>query len=209
MAESSQLLRVVMLLTMYFLLFQRISSALPPTPAGTLCVPRERDALLDFKAGLTDPSNLLSSWRGVECCRWTGVVCSNRTGHVVTLQVKSDWAIRGEIRPSLLTLRHLKQLDLSYNDFGLKHIPTFIGALGRGRLMHLDLSLSNFRGRIPPHLGNLSDLVSLQLNGMRYAYSRDLAWVSRLRKLQVLSMLHIDLSRAVDWTHAINMLPNL
>lgn len=67
----------------------------------------------------------------------------------------------GEIRSSLLTLRHLKQLDLSGNDFGGKPIPELIGALGRGRLTHVDLTGSNFSSRIPLHLGNLSNLVSL------------------------------------------------
>ncbi|KAK1625842.1 hypothetical protein QYE76_000157 [Lolium multiflorum] len=40
-------------------------------------------------------------------------------------------------------------------------------------------------------------------------YSHDLAWVSGLRKLQVLSMSGVDLSAAVDWFHAVNMLPGL
>ncbi|KAF7087530.1 hypothetical protein CFC21_090712 [Triticum aestivum] len=210
MADPTQLVRFVTILAMCFLLFHRSSSALPPTTAGTLCIPRERDALLDFKAGLTDPGNLMSSWRGVECCRWTGVVCSNRTGHVVALQISSESMdkLGGEIRSSLLTLRHMKQLDLSGNDFGGQPIPELIGTLGR--LTHLDLSYSNFSGRIPPHLGNLSNLVSLRLKYMAHgSYSPDLAWVSRLRKLQVLWITYVDLSAVADWFHAINMLPYL
>ncbi|KAI4978450.1 hypothetical protein ZWY2020_015203 [Hordeum vulgare] len=188
--------------------------ALPPTPGGTLCIPHERDALLDFKAGLTIPGNFMSDWRGVECCGWWGVICSKRTGHVIMLQLNSgmpyEHPLGGEIRPSLLTLRHLKQLDLSGNDFGTKPIPSFIGALGRGSLTHLDLSRSNFGGRIPPHLGNLSNLVSLQLGYMANgSYSPDLVWVSRLRKLQDLGIYRVDLSAAVDWLHSINMIPCL
>ncbi|KAF7081790.1 hypothetical protein CFC21_085695 [Triticum aestivum] len=229
MAVPRQLLRVTMILTIFLVrhagaqgpffpmpLHPR-SPALPPTPGGTLCVPRERDALLEFKAGLTDPINFLSSWRGVECCQWTGIICSNRTGHVVMLKINSGWPldssmhrVGGEIRSSLLTLRHLKQFDLSGNNFGGQPIPELIGALGCGRLTHLDLSGSNFGGRIPPHLGNLSNLVSLQLNYMADGtYSPDLAWVSCLQKLQVLGMSEVDLSAATNWLHAINMLPRL
>lgn len=101
-------------------------------------------------------------------------------------------------------------MDLSRNNFGGQPIPELIGSLGRGRLTHLDLSDSHFGGRIPPHLGNLSNLVSLQLNYMAHgSYSPDLTWVSCLQKLQVLNMSGVDLIAVVNWLHAINMLPRL
>ncbi|XBH75279.1 hypothetical protein VPH35_102067 [Triticum aestivum] len=210
MAVPRQLLRVTMILTMCLVSHSRaiftmprhpILPALPPTPGGTLCIPRERNALLDFKVGLTDPINFLSSWRGVECCQWTGVVCSNRTGHVIMLKINSGWPLDSFMD---------RKLDLSRNNFGGQPIPELIGSLGRGRLTHLDLSDSHFGGRIPPHLGNLSNLVSLQLNYMAHgSYSPDLTWVSCLQKLQVLGMSGVDLIAAVNWLHAINMLPRL
>ncbi|KAI4986120.1 hypothetical protein ZWY2020_018750 [Hordeum vulgare] len=220
------------LLTTWFLVFLRSSSAAavpalrpppspPAAPGGTLCIPRERDALLGFKAGLTDPSNYLSSWRGeVDCCRWAGVECSNRTGHVVKLQVRTrtnskgelvpGTTIGGEISSSLLTLRHLKHLDLSSNNFGGRPIPEFIGGLGS--LTHLLLANSYFGGRIPPHIGNLSSLLVLDLYDYyqpHNCYSPSLTWVSRLQKLRHLAMSGVDLSAAVDWAHAVNMLPSL
>ncbi|KAI4986116.1 hypothetical protein ZWY2020_018746 [Hordeum vulgare] len=155
------------LLATWCLVFLRSSSAPavpalrpPSAPGGTLCIPHERDALLAFKAGLTDPTNYLSSWRAEEdCCRWMGVGCSNRTGHIIKLQVNSYGAIGGEINSSLLTLRHLKHLDLSSNCFGGRPIPQFIGSFSS--LTHLLLGDSSFGGRIPPHLGNLSNLCYL------------------------------------------------
>ncbi|KAM0917933.1 hypothetical protein ACQ4PT_009329 [Festuca glaucescens] len=206
-----------MSLTTCSLLFHRSSSA--PAPVGTLCIPRERDALLDFMAGLTDPGNFLSSWQGADCCQWKGVQCSNGTGHVVMLTVRTPWdspeLIGGEIRPSLLTLRHLDWLDLSMNDFGGKPIPEFIGDLRS--LTYLILSSSNFGGQIPPHIGNLSNLINLQIANsddltVPQTYqliSPNLAWVSRLWKLELLDLDGVDLSAAVDWAHALSMLPSL
>jgi Leucine-rich repeat (LRR) protein len=208
-----------MILATCSLLFHRSWSA--PAPADTLCIPHERDALLDFKAGLTDPGNFLSSWGGADCCQWKGVECSNRTGtgHVVRLGVSTGFyspeLIGGEIRSSLLNLQHLDWLDLSENDFGGKPIPEFIGALRS--LTFLVLSNSNFGGRIPPHIGNLSNLIGLQIDNSgdmtvpqtSQLISPDLAWVSRLRKLQSLHLAGVDLSAAVDWVRDLNMLPSL
>uniref|UniRef100_A0ACD5XZB7 Uncharacterized protein n=1 Tax=Avena sativa TaxID=4498 RepID=A0ACD5XZB7_AVESA len=222
MGEPPRVAVIILFTTCSLLvLFHRSSSA--PASAGTLCIPTERDALLDFKAGLTDPGNFLSSWQGADCCQWEGVECGNRTaggGHVVVrLHLNSALAygpspelIGGEIRSSLLTLQHLEQLDLSENDFGGRPIPEFIGALRS--LTYLDLSDSNFGGRIPPHLGNLSSLINLYIITSNVPQtgqlsSPDLAWVSRLGKLQLLSLAGVDLSAAVDWVHDLNMLPSL
>ncbi|KAK1642955.1 hypothetical protein QYE76_060760 [Lolium multiflorum] len=210
---------LILLATTWFLLSLLATAvhALRPTPQAaaptpvTLCIPRERDALLAIKARLIDPSNYLSSWRGEDdCCQWVGVKCSNRTGHVVKLQISYSTGngIGGEINSSLLDLQHLKHLDLSSNDFGGKPIPEFIGSLKS--LTHLLLSSSNFGGRIPPHLGNLSNLISLDLSyQLESCHSLDLAWVSNLRKLQHLNMSKVDLRTVVDWTHVVNMIPCL
>uniref|UniRef100_A0ACD6A2H4 Uncharacterized protein n=1 Tax=Avena sativa TaxID=4498 RepID=A0ACD6A2H4_AVESA len=143
-----------------------------------------------------------------------GIECSNLTGHVVKLRINSNnttqGAVGSEISSSLLTLRHLQHLDLSSNNFGGRPIPEFIGDLRS--LTHLDLSNSYFRGRIPPHLGNLSNLPSLDLydySEFPGCYSTDLGWVPRLQKLCHLAMYGVDLSAAVNWADAVNMLPSL
>lgn len=89
---------------------------------AVVCKEEERKALLDFKQGIHDPYGLLSSWTGNNCCtNWKGVHCSTHSGHVVRLDLQGqEWyfeRLGGEIRPSLLGLRHLRYLDLSMNHF--------------------------------------------------------------------------------------------
>ncbi|GFQ01221.1 receptor-like protein 12 [Phtheirospermum japonicum] len=139
---------------------------------------------------------MLSSWNvEVDCCKWKGVICSNLTGHVLELHLQSydlSRRLHGKISPSLLTLKHLKYLDLSQNKFH-ETIPSFIGSLTS--LEYLDLSGAGFYGKIPSN--NTLDVDSLEL-------------LSGLSKLEHLNMNHVNLSRASDWPEqVINKLPSL
>ncbi|KAF8391024.1 hypothetical protein HHK36_023324 [Tetracentron sinense] len=188
------------------------------------CIEFERQALLEFKEGLKDPSDRLSSWVGKDCCRWRGVSCSNTTKHVVKLDLhnsnysdhyyssnKSSLAISGEINPSLLDLKHLNYLDLSNNDFGRIRIPEFIGSFKK--LRYLNLSYALFGAEIPPHLGNLSSLRYLDLTTVFSfdfdLYVNNLQWLSGLSNLEQLKLGGVNLSRVVDWLQDVNMLPSL
>ncbi|KAL7259397.1 hypothetical protein ACSBR1_005321 [Camellia fascicularis] len=144
-----------------------------------MCMESERQALSAFKQDVVDPSNRLYSWEVEDdFCKWEGVVCNNLTGHVLELHLQNpntsfdfdyelnDYsfkksALRGEINPSLLNLKHLKHLDLSLNDFGGMPIPSFIGSLAN--LRYLNLSKAGFARTIPYQLGNLSSLHFLSL----------------------------------------------
>ncbi|KAI9115442.1 hypothetical protein K1719_013761 [Acacia pycnantha] len=134
---------------------------------------------MDFKSGLHGPHNVLSSWRGSNCCEWLGIECDNNTKAVVAVHLRnpnpksvfessaSRYVFRnlsGEIRPSLMKLKSLRLLDLSFNTFNGIPIPEFFGLLEN--LQYLYLSSAGFSGLIPAHLGNLSHLKVLDLDNV-------------------------------------------
>ncbi|XP_064957935.1 receptor-like protein EIX1 [Musa acuminata AAA Group] len=195
------------------------------------CIPAERSALLEFKRGLKDPANRLSSWVGEDCCKWEGVTCSNHTGYVVKLDLHNphpfsdfgdephnNWILGGELRPSLLGLKHLKYLDLSTNDFGGINIPEFMGSFHQ--LQYLNLSRAGLGGVLPHQLGNLSNLQYLDLSNDLVPNSfsvvkfnefsiGDALWISHLSSLKHLNLNSVNFQNGTHWMEALNMLPSI
>lgn len=186
------------------------------------CNEAERKVLLEFKKGLSDPWGKLSSWHGKDCCSWEGVGCSKNTGNVVKLDLRSQYngddafdlqCLTGTLSPYLLRLKHLRYLDLSMNDFQGNLIPEFIGSLKE--LRYINLSHSGFSGMVPPQLGNLSNLIYLDLSSyiLPFYTSRiqvgDLEWLSGLYNLKYLNLGSALLKKANSWLQAVHMLPFL
>ncbi|OMO92963.1 hypothetical protein COLO4_17178 [Corchorus olitorius] len=227
---SIQLLSIVLLLLISGILnpktiqfgFCQNHSILTITPQNDVsnvsCIEAEREALLKFKQGLTDPSGRLSSWGEGNCCRWDGVSCDSKSGHVSKLNLRNNdfddnelmYKLGGEINPSLLSLKELSYLDLSGNNFGGILIPNFIGSLRK--LVYLNLSFASFSGMIPPNIGNLSNLQYLDLSNSLDDSSKQssLTWLPSLSSLKYLNLEGVNLIKASKyWLQALNMLPSL
>ncbi|KAH9626194.1 hypothetical protein KSS87_018119 [Heliosperma pusillum] len=199
------------------------------------CKKHELDALLKFKKSFTrDPMNRLSSWVGEDCCQWHGVTCHNVTHNVIKLNLRSqlphyynnDVMLKGvfvclpnrqvsmvspRVSSALLELKLLTHLDLSGNNFSESQIPEFIGSLRQ--LRYLNLSSAGFSGRLPPQLGNLTNLVHLDLHVYylcstpRGLYAEGFRWASGLLKLRFLDMSNSNLSP--DTFKVLSTLPSL
>ncbi|XP_028789653.1 receptor-like protein EIX1 [Neltuma alba] len=169
--------------TILFILICSLTSSLNPlckckASDQVLCIPSERQALLNFKQHLHDPSNRLATWPddNTNCCSWISVSCNHETGHILELHLSCSitYSYRGydvsdisrfggEINPSILQLKELSYLDLSSNYFGGLQIPSFLCSMKR--LTYLNLSYAGFSGSIPHQIGNLSGLLHLDLGG--------------------------------------------
>ncbi|KAL3652898.1 hypothetical protein CASFOL_002579 [Castilleja foliolosa] len=171
--SSSILIPIIVVL---LILDKSTTSCLAITNNVTLihCFPREREALLRFKASFSDDqsNNMMSSWKAnSDCCSWPGVECDNAAkGHVVGLHLGySDSSpynklISDAVDSSILELKYLRYLDLSGNDFQSSPIPPYLGSMKR--LQYLNLSTAGFAGVVPHQLGNLSSLRTLDLGLM-------------------------------------------
>uniref|UniRef100_A0ACD5VDL0 Uncharacterized protein n=1 Tax=Avena sativa TaxID=4498 RepID=A0ACD5VDL0_AVESA len=142
-----------------------------PNNTSTSCIADERYALVTFREGLSDPANLLSSWKGDDCCRWKGVKCSNKTGHVIRLDLQgpdcdnSEFSIQLRNSPDslqVLNLTSLEELDLSGNHFHKRGSPNWFWDLTS--LKSLDISSNAFYGPFPHEIGNLTSMVNLDLS---------------------------------------------
>jgi Leucine-rich repeat (LRR) protein len=218
--ENMSKFGLLILLLVYALLL--LSNYVNCKVVAVECLASDHEALMDFKNGLEDSHNRLASWRNTNCCQWHGVSCDNITGAVVAIDLHNPhpvlfdsspskykmWNLSGELRPSLMKLKSLSHLDLSFNTFKYIPIPKFFGSLVN--LQYLNLSYAGFDGLIPPHLGNLSHLQYLDLSSDDLNVE-NLQWVSGLVSLKHLTIKGVDLSsiEGTNLVSALNKLPFL
>ncbi|GMH28639.1 hypothetical protein Nepgr_030482 [Nepenthes gracilis] len=157
-----------------------LTTSLPyPNSSAQLCHEDERIAMLEFKNSLAinDSSSpprpyhaqvpyvKTASWKaaGSDCCQWDGVTFNPLTGHVIGLDLSCS-NLRGTIptNSTLFTLRHLRSLNLAFNDFSPSRISPEFGRFPR--LKHLNLSFCSFTGKVPLTIAQLPQLASLDLS---------------------------------------------
>ncbi|MFS7975566.1 putative non-specific serine/threonine protein kinase [Helianthus anomalus] len=111
-------------------------------------------------------------------------MCDGVTGHVDSLHLEGriysrEHLVGKELSTSLGELRHLKYLNLSWNDFQGSQIPEFIGSLKE--LTYLDLSKANL---------NILDLITYY----NELLAHDMNWISGLSSLEHLDLSYVNLT---------------
>ncbi|KAG5233639.1 receptor protein [Salix suchowensis] len=184
-----------------------ISSSNYSSPSHS-CAHDQSLSLLQFKASFSINSSASSycqhpkteSWKeGTDCCLWDGVTCELETGVVTELNLACS-LLYGTLHSNstLFSLRHLRKLDLSDNDFKSSHISPQFGQLSN--LTHLNLSLSVFAGQVPSEISLLSKLVSLDLSKNDNPSLEPISFdkiVRNLTKLRELDLSWADMSLVV------------
>ncbi|XP_020247153.1 leucine-rich repeat receptor protein kinase EMS1-like isoform X3 [Asparagus officinalis] len=164
------------------------------------CQDNERQALLTFKQSLTDDCNLLSNWRGADCCRWREVGCSKKEGNVIKLSIGrltdgQCYVSSNYFDHSLSTLKYLQHLDLSNVTFSSGDIQQLVGSFTNLRfllslsssLVHLNLSSCSMNGPFPRSLKNLTSLrvLDLSYNYFNGSLPKSLGNLSQLEALDL------------------------
>ncbi|KAK3423935.1 hypothetical protein EUGRSUZ_F00684 [Eucalyptus grandis] len=168
--------QILCLLCFHFCLHSSLRFALPFCPLDL------HDALLHFKNSFmfdnkaTDPCYWYSnnshyqepylvksypktnSWyKGMDCCSWDSVACDGATGNVISLNLTCSWlCVTLHSNGSLFLLHHLRNLNLSHNDFSGSQISSNLSAFAT--LTHLNLLGSSFSGSVPSEISCLSKL---------------------------------------------------
>ncbi|RVW49168.1 Receptor-like protein kinase HSL1 [Vitis vinifera] len=138
----------------------------------------EQETLIDFKSGLKDPNNRLSSWKGSNYCYWQGITCEKDIGIVISIDLHNPYPraeFSGTIPSNFGNLSNLQYLDLSSEDPSYDDFEYFN-----------DLSIGNIEW--------MASLVSLKYLGMDYVNLSSVGseWVEVLNKLPILTELHLD-----------------
>ncbi|CAL1409804.1 unnamed protein product [Linum trigynum] len=156
-----------------------------------VCHVDDMAGLLAFKSGITqDPSGMLDSWNGTDCCSWFGVTCLSND-RVTSLWLsgqpdKPDGFLSGTISPSLAKLRDLDGLYL----MNLRNItgkfPVWL--YGLPNLLFVYLENNRLSGPLPADIAKLGtqlDVLSLEGNRFTGSIPESVSQLSGLTRLNL------------------------
>ncbi|XP_047150632.1 receptor-like protein EIX2 [Vigna umbellata] len=146
------------------------------------CNQQDMHALLNFKQGVTDPTDVLSSWTTkIDCCNWKGVICSNITSRVTGISLPCSTTLITSYRDE-----EALQFDYQHNhNCQNLSIPTSRQCVNSSTLRYLDLSLNR----------------NLVINNLK--------WLPYISSLEYLILDDNDLSKETNWLSLVTMLPSL
>ncbi|KAM3276044.1 hypothetical protein ACQJBY_044426 [Aegilops geniculata] len=145
----------------------------------------DEDALLAFKAQVSDAGSLASWNSSAGLCSWEGVMCSRwRPSRVVELSLDGR-GLAGALSPALGNLSFLRTLNLSFNRLH-GEIPASLGRLRR--LQKLDLSDNSFSGKIPVNLSSCISMTKLRLRNNQLGGRIPAELGEKLTSLAVISL---------------------
>ncbi|KAF3947453.1 hypothetical protein CMV_026411, partial [Castanea mollissima] len=98
------------------------------------------------------------------CDNWEGIKCTNSR---VTSLILTSMNLMGKLSSEISQLSELQTLDLSYNKNITGQLPSSIGNLTN--LINLNLIGCSFSGSIPDTIGNLQKLITLSLNNNSFS----------------------------------------
>ncbi|KAK7393002.1 hypothetical protein VNO78_21452 [Psophocarpus tetragonolobus] len=176
---------------------------------------RDKQALLNFKQGIIDPADVLSSWSTQQdCCQWRGVKCDNITSRVTQLNLPcstilptyldeedKSLCLTGSIYLSLLLveLEFLTHLNLRNNDFLAIQLDS----------VHSQTCYNLSVANPSHHCVNSSSLRYLDLSYNDNLAINSLQWLSHMSSLEYLYLNDIDLHKESNWLQLVTMLPSL
>ncbi|MFQ6651739.1 hypothetical protein Gotur_023946, partial [Gossypium turneri] len=129
----------------------------------------ERVALLQLQPLLSLRGFNWTEEKGSDCCEWEWVECNITTKQVTQLSLNNGllWYLEFFNASLFLPFEELRSLDLSYNDLvGVGENEAHLKWLSKlGSLETLDLSETKMKNNLLLHLGGLSSLTTLKLEG--------------------------------------------